>query len=232
MDHMDDREVRRGAGIYSRAVLGVYDLLVIRLSNSFAWRCPSRLMLDRYNRLLGRRHLDAGPGTGWYLGKAGLPAGAEITLLDLNPNSLDSAASRLEGVPCRRLLANALDALPEGLGPFDSVGANYLMHCIPGSWQEKGVVFRRLAERLEDDGVLFGSTILGRGVRHNLAGRRLMSLYNRLGVFHNRDDDAAGLERALARAFHEHSVEIVGTVAMFTARRPRREGESEGAERA
>ena len=30
--------LRRGARIYSKPVLGAYDLLVVRLSNSVAWR--------------------------------------------------------------------------------------------------------------------------------------------------------------------------------------------------
>jgi len=43
-------------------------------------------VVERYRRLLGRRHLDVGPGTGYFLDKAAPPAGTEITLLDPNPN--------------------------------------------------------------------------------------------------------------------------------------------------
>ena len=55
-----------------------------------------------------------------------------------------------------------------------------------------------LCPYLASDGVLFGSTILGRGVRHNLLGRRLMRLYNRKGIFSNLEDDQRGLEQGLA----------------------------------
>ena len=67
---MNDQEVRRGAGIYSKPILAIYDLLVVKLSNSFTWRCPSPVMLAQYDQLMGRRHLDVGPGTGWYLANA------------------------------------------------------------------------------------------------------------------------------------------------------------------
>lgn len=226
---MNNKDVRRGANIYSKPVLGFYDLLVVRLSNSLVWHCPSRLMLDQYNRLLGQEHLDVGPGTGWYLTHTHLPERNRITLMDLNENSMEHAGSRLADMPAagtrpapRAVTGNVLEPIPEHLGNFDSVAVNYLFHCIPGTWQTKGEAFGHLADRLTDDGVLFGGTILGRGVSHNPAGKGLMALYNRMGIFHNHDDDEAGLRQALERSFHQVSVEVVGTVAVFNARQPRR----------
>lgn len=67
-------------------------------------------------------------------------------------------------------------------------------------------------------GVLFGSTILGRGVAHNLLGRRLMRLYNRKGIFSNVEDDEQGLERGLASQLTDVEIEVVGAVALFAAR--------------
>ncbi|MDO5865145.1 MULTISPECIES: bifunctional 2-polyprenyl-6-hydroxyphenol methylase/3-demethylubiquinol 3-O-methyltransferase UbiG [Paenarthrobacter] len=227
---MNDQEVRRGAGIYSKPVLGFYDLLVVKFSNSLAWRCASQLMLDQYNRCIGLRHLDVGPGTGWYLAKANLPKSAEITLMDLNENTLEHAASRLahSNVSTRGVTGNVLEPIPEALGQFESIAANYVFHCVPGSWEDKGAAFEYLGERLADDGVLFGSTILGRGVNHNLIGRGFMALYNRMGIFHNREDDAAGLEAELRRSFRQVSVDVVGTVAVFSAREPLRKGGAGG----
>lgn len=219
---MYDEDVRRGAGIYSKPVLGFYDTLVVRFSNSLAWRCPSPLMLAQYNRFLAGRHLDVGPGTGWYLANARMPEGAVVTLMDLNANSLERASERLGSTAHSQLVANVLEPLPEAAGPFDSIGVNYLFHCVPGTWASKGIAFAHLAERLSDEGVLFGSTILGRGVEHNLAGTRLMALYNRMGIFHNRLDDVQGLRAALEHAFGKVEVEVVGTVAVFSAREPRR----------
>lgn len=220
---MIDHETRRGAGIYSKPVLSAYDLIVVRLSNSLAWRCPSRLMLAQYNRLVGDRHLDVGPGTGWYLAHADIPRVTDLRLMDLNANSMEMTAARLSA---RGSIAayelNVLDPLPPAMGEFDSIGVNYLFHCVPGTWEDKSVAFVHLAERLADGGVLFGATILGDGVRHNLGGRSLMALYNRLGIFHNRNDDAAGLRTALERSFDNVDVEVTGTVAVFSARRPKR----------
>lgn len=212
----------RGSRIYTRPVLGAYDLVVVLISNSVAWRCSRHLMLDMYNRHLGPKHLDVGPGTGWYLAHAQLAPGSQVTLMDLNQHSLDSASTHLDGIDHRKVAADVLAPLPTSVGPMDSIAANFLVHCLPGSWSKKGEAFRHLADRLTDDGVFFGGTILGRGVDHNIAGRGLMALYNRIGIFHNRDDDAPGLEAALHMAFQEVTVSVVGTVALFTARRPQR----------
>ncbi|QGN32072.1 bifunctional 2-polyprenyl-6-hydroxyphenol methylase/3-demethylubiquinol 3-O-methyltransferase UbiG [Microlunatus sp. Gsoil 973] len=218
----DADEVRRGAAIYSRPVLRIYDLVVVRLSNSFVWRCHRDRMVEQYERCVGRRHLDVGPGTAWYLAKASLPAGVMITLVDLNANSLARASARLAGLTTIAVQADVLAPLPDAIGRFDSVAANFVFHCLPGSWAVKGVAFGHVADRLAADGVFFGSTILGRGVRHNLVGRRLMAIYNRRGIFHNADDDQEGLERSLREHFMEVTVTVVGTVALFRARGPRR----------
>lgn len=218
-----DSEVRRGAGIYSKLVLGFYDALVVKFSNTYAWRCPSPLLLARYNLLIGSHHLDVGTGTGWFLAHAELPEDVDITLMDLNQNSLDSAASRIARLDPRQVVQNVLEPLTDELRRpiFDSIGTNYLFHCVPGAWSEKGVAFANLAESLKPTGVLFGSTILGDQAEHNAVGQFFMRLYNKLGIFHNRDDDVEGLYAALDESFEEVSIEVVGTVAVYTARVPK-----------
>lgn len=213
-------EARRGAAVYSKRLLGSYDLLVVHLSNSFVWRCHRSVMAAQYARNVGVRHLDVGPGTGWFLANSFLPRDTEVTLLDLNPNSLASARQRLPGADVRTVVANVLEPLPDELGPFDSVSVNYVLHCLPGSWAEKGRVFGHLASKLAPGGVLFGATVLGRGVRHNLVGRRLMRLYNQKGIFHNTEDDLEGLEDALRQHFGDVTVRVMGAVALFQASAP------------
>ena len=63
---------------------------------------------------------------------------------------------------------------------------------------------------------------LGDGVDHNLGGKGLMTLYNRMGIFHNRQDDAQGLRAALEKCFADVDLSVIGTVAVFSARRPLR----------
>ena len=84
------------------------------------------------------------------------------------------------------------------------------------------MVFQNLAGVLAADGVLFGSTVLGRGVKRNIFGLTLGEAYNRLGAFHNRDDDYDGLVEALRVSFGRVEVSQVRNVALFVPSKPKR----------
>jgi Methyltransferase domain len=213
-------EVEAGQRVYTPFTLRVYDLFVLGFSNRFVWRCRSSKMLERYDSHVGERHLDVGVGTGWFLDHCSWPVESpQITLLDLNENSLSAASNRIRRYAPATVQANVLDPVGLGDARFDSIGANFLFHCLPGELEWKATtVASNLRPYLASGGVLFGSTILGRGVTHNLLGRRLMRLYNRKGIFSNIEDDREGLERALASHVNDLEIEVIGTVALFTGR--------------
>jgi SAM-dependent methyltransferase len=213
-------DVEAGQRIYTPLVLRAYDLFVLGFSNRFAWQCRSATMLERYDRHVGRRHLDLGVGTGWFLDRCAWPEEQpEITLLDLNENSLSVAARRLARYGPRTVRANVLDPLPLGEARFDSAAANYLLHCLPGPIESKAAALAaNVRPYLEPGGVLFGATILGQGVTHTRIGRRLMKIYNAKGIFSNSDDDEPGLKRGLASRLTDVEIQVVGAVALFAAR--------------
>jgi Methyltransferase domain len=217
---MDTTDVERGQRIYTPVVLRAYDLVVLKFSNRFAWRCPSATMLEQYDRHVGRRHLDLGVGTGWYLDRCRWPVEEpQITLLDLNENSLRLAARRLARYAPQTARANVLDPLPLEDARFESAAANYLLHCLPGRIESKAqTLAANVRPHLVPGGVLFGATILGRGTTHTRLGRRLMKLYNAKGIFSNADDDEHGLQRGLASALDDVEIAVVGAVALFSAR--------------
>ena len=213
-------EVEAGQRVYTPLVLRTYDLFVLGFSNRFVWRCRSSTLLERYDRNVGARHLDVGVGTGWFLDRCKWPVETpEITLLDLNENSLSAASRRIRRYDPRTVRADVLAPVELGESRFDSIGANYLFHCLPGEleWKAK-IVVSILRPYLVSGGIFFGSTILGRGVEHNLLGRRLMSLYTRKGVFSNLEDDGQGRARGLAAELTDVEVETVGAVTLFSAR--------------
>ena len=177
-------------------------------------------MLERYDRYVGARHLDVGVGTGWFLDHCSWPVEApQVTLLDLNDNSLSAAAGRIHRFAPTTVQANVLDPVDLAGASFDSIAANFLFHCLPGALEWKAAtVASNLRPSLASGGVFFGSTILGRGVHHNPLGRRLMRLYNRKGIFSNTEDDLRGLEQGLATQLTDVEIEVVGAVALFAGR--------------
>ena len=213
-------EVEAGQRVYTPFTLRVYDLFVLGFSNRFVWRCRSSKMLERYESHVGERHLDVGVGTGWFLDHCRWPVESpQITLLDLNENSLSTASDRIRRYVPATVQANVLDPVDLGDSHFGSIGANFLFHCLPGELEWKvTTVVSNLRPYLASGGVFFGSTILGSGVAHNLLGRRLISLYNRKGIFSNIEDNQGGLEQGLASELTDVETEVVGAVALFAGR--------------
>jgi SAM-dependent methyltransferase len=207
-----------GQAIYSPAFLRVYDAFVYRFTCPVLWRCPKERFVELYDRHASLRHLDIGVGSGSLIDACSFPGRPEITLMDLNPNSLRAASRRLARYAPRTRQASVLEpwGLPEG--SFDSVAICHLLHCLPGSMPEKAVVFRHAKEVLAPGGVLFGATILGKDVPLSRTARATMDLANRRGAQSNRGDGPAELEEALGREFPSHELELVGAVAIFAAR--------------
>ncbi len=172
-----------------------------------------------YDEHVTARHLDIGVGSGYLLDKCRYPTPApDITLMDLNPNSLEAAGKRIGRYRPKKHQANALEpfGLPEA--SFDSIGLNWLLHCLPGTITTKGVIFDHCKTALAPGGVVFGSTVLAGGVPHNALSRWMMNLLNGNGSFTNRDDDLDGLRTQLDQRFDRVHIEVVGSVAIFSGR--------------
>ncbi len=207
----------RGAAIYSRRVLFFYDFLVIWFSSRFVWRCPAPVMLSLYHDHVRSRHLEVGVGTGYFLDHCRFPEPPELSLADLNPNPLAVASRRLARYQPRTFLVNILEPLPFAGPAFDSIGLNYVLHCLPGTMAQKAPAIWNLKAVLNPGGVLFGSTVLGHGVRRNPLARILMRLYNARGVFSNRQDTPEALQALLRQSFSSYQVQIQGCVVLFWA---------------
>jgi SAM-dependent methyltransferase len=208
-----------GQHIYNSWFLKIYDPLVLGLYATFVWRCPTRRLVDLYTRNLGRRHLDVGPGTGYFLEHARVRDGSRVVLLDPNPSVLDHASRRL-----RRLnpLAFRADVCsPFSLGEkFDSIALNYVLHCLPGPMSQRAAVIRNLATHLAPDGKLFGATVLAEPELHTWLSRAALHENNRRGIFDNLGDTREALRDILSHEFALVEIETVGSVAVFSAAQP------------
>ncbi len=212
-------EVLAGSAVYSKLLLAVYDLEVLGFELPVVFKCPPRRIVELYDRNVSDAHLDVGVGTGYFLHRCTFPVAApEVHLMDLNPNCLEKTARRIRRYRPVAHRCNVLDPIRDSLPLFGSIGLANLLHCLPGTMRDKAVVFGNLAPFMRKGGVLFGATVLGRGVDHAGALYRAANrVYNRKAIFSNLHDGAADLEAGLARYFARHSIEVVGSLALFTA---------------
>jgi len=213
----------RGQADYSRLLLNLYDPIVIGHIAWLVWRVPRAPLLELYRANIRDRHLDVGPGTGYLIDHSGLPDGSRLTLLDPNTNVLAHASRRLERFDVTTVEADVLKPLPVE-GPFQSAALSLVIHCLPGPLSRKALAIKHVAAVLAPDGVLFGASVLGRTANHTWLARRVLGAFNRRGAFDNLDDSEAGLREILESSFEDVRLETVGTVgsvAVFTAARPR-----------
>ena len=215
----DDPSYKGQAG-YTRFLLAIYDPWVLGFMARAVWRCPTPPVVERYRGLFGRRHLDVGPGTGYFLEKAA-PAETEITLLDPNPNVLARCSRRLASMHPGTIQASVMEPLPVD-ATFDSAALNFVLHCLRGPMSNKAAAIRNIAAVLEPDGVLFGGTVLGISERHTPQARLVLKAFNKAGDFDNLGDTADGLRGILEESFQELEIDVIGSAALFTASRPQR----------
>jgi ubiquinone/menaquinone biosynthesis C-methylase UbiE len=205
---------------YNRFMLAIYDPWVLGFMARAVWRVPTTPYIEDYRKNIGRRHLDVGPGTGYFLEKSAPPAGTQITLLDPNPNVLDRCSRRLEARHPATIQASVMAPLPVD-GTFDSAALSFVIHCLRGPMANKATAIRNMAAVLEPGGVLFGGTVLGLEEHHTPQARLFLNLANKVGDFDNLGDTADGLREILEESFEDVEIDVVGSAAMFTASRPR-----------
>jgi SAM-dependent methyltransferase len=211
----------KGQAGYNPVMLAIYDPWVLGFMSRVVLHVPIPPFVENYRANLGHRHLDVGPGTGYFLAKAAPPEGTEITLLDPNPHVLRRAGRRLASLSPTAVEADVMKPLPVS-DRFDSAALSFVLHCLRGPDANKAIAIRNIADVLTPDGVLVGGTVLGLGERHTKPARAFLRAANKQGGFDNAGDTAEGLRTILSESFDDVDVETVGSAAMFTAKRPRR----------
>lgn len=211
-------EAAAGAAVYSDLLLSIYDLEVLKLELPYIFKCPLQKVMSFFNKNVSNKHLDVGVGTGYFLDKCDFPMeNPTVHLMDLNPNTLRKTSKRIERYLPTQHQCNVLEPIEKDLPTFESISAINFMHCLPGTMLDKEKAIANLKPFLSEDGIFFGTTVLGQGV--DAAGvlyRYANSVYNKKSIFSNLNDNATDLEFILKNNFKEFSVQTVGSVALFS----------------
>ena len=211
----------RGQADYSPLLLKLYDPIVIGIVSRVVWQFPATRLVDEYRARIRDRHLDVGPGTGYFIDHSGIREGGHVTIVDPNPNVLRHVMKRLRRLDVTAIEADVLKPLPFD-GPFDSAALSLVVHCLPGPLTRKATAISNLAAVLAPDGVLFGASVLGRSGQHSWLARRVLTAFNRRGAFDNLDDSEGGLREILEASFERVEMETLASIVVFSASNPRR----------
>ncbi len=211
-------QVAAGHAFYTRRSLAVYDLAILGYFSRLAWRCPASRVLAHYDRHVSANHLDVGVGTGYFLDRCAYPSAPErprLGLLDLSTACLDAASKRVARFDPEVIEANVLEPISYAGPRFDSVGLNYVLHCLPGDMASKAVALDHLIALANPGATVFGATLLHDGVPRNWFARTVMARNNAHGIFSNAADSLDGLRSALSDRLSGSSVEVAGCVGLF-----------------
>lgn len=127
--------------LYSVSMLNVYDAMILGLSMSYAWNCPTEQYLEPFFRAhFSKNHLDLGVGSGYFPAKTLEVLGSSaprdpaargfhasqtrdskapqrVALLDLNPTALRKTKRRVEVQGASRGLAPVLTVRADAIVP-------------------------------------------------------------------------------------------------------------------
>jgi ubiquinone/menaquinone biosynthesis C-methylase UbiE len=209
----------RGQAAFTHGGLALYDLLILRALCPWVWGCPSERIVAAYRQHLSDNHLEVGVGTGYFLDRARFSGGApRVALLDLNTHCLARTARRIARYQPEIHQADVLQPIVLEGRRFDSIALNYVLHCLPAPWPQKGTVFAHLKALLNPGGTLFGATLVQGDVPQSALAVAVMRWFNRRGTLHNQADTQARLVQGLEQQLDEVQVEQVGCVALFSGR--------------
>jgi ubiquinone/menaquinone biosynthesis C-methylase UbiE len=204
---------------FNKTSLFFYDLLLYGVVSKYAWGCSIRRLDAHYRKYTSANHLEVGVGTGFLLNRVAFDAAhPRVALMDLSRECLNKTGRVVARYTPETYVQNLLEPVNQRIAQFDSIAINYVLHCVPGDFKEKGVVFTHLQALLTDDGVLFGTTVLSEQVRKNALAKLFMWLMNSLGVFNNRHDNECELKECLAAHFRVLQFELVGVTALFAVK--------------
>ncbi len=205
------------AGIYSDTGLHVYDTLVMDVLARHAWGCPPERFVAFYREHLRPNHADIGVGTGYCLDRCTPGPTSRLALIDLRSSCLEHCARRLERFRPEIFVRDAREPIQIDTRRFDSIGLGGLLHSLPGDLRSNGVVFDAIAPIAAPGAVVFGYTLVRDGVERSLRRRLVHRLLNGLRIIDNRDDRMVDLAAELGRRFSDCRLELVGSVAFFSA---------------
>jgi 2-polyprenyl-3-methyl-5-hydroxy-6-metoxy-1,4-benzoquinol methylase len=140
--------------------------------------------------------------------------------MDLNKTCLKIAAKRLSRYRPEIYQRNILEPLDIDTTKFDSIGILNVLHCLPGDMEHKATAFENIKSMLNPGGVVFGSTILGKGISNSITATLALTVSNVIGTMSNRGDDLEGLQINLSKHFSESRIDLVGNEAIFRAKLP------------
>ena len=201
---------------FAKPLIKIYDSIVVKFVSPWVWKCNSKFHLKNYQNNIRDNHLDIGPGSSYYLKNSPYK---NLFLVDINDITLNPEEIKFKKSFQLNLLKDQIDKKYT----FDSIGCNHVIHCMPGSIEDKvDHLLMNLKPNMTDNCTFFGSTVLSfiPLERHTISGIYLLSVLNAFNVFDNDEDQPEEFELVLKKHFKTVNVELIGSEMLFSCQYP------------
>jgi hypothetical protein len=208
-----------GFDYYSPNYLRLYDSFVLGFNNRFVWRCPTERLVRHFIENTEDEHCDIGVGTGYFLHARHVrrPFRA-LHLVDANPQAIRTVRARLGFPAITDQIANIMQPIGEGPCRFRSISANYLIHCLNGTIDEKRILLENIRILALPGARVFGATIVNDARLQNALSRHFLTFFNARNVFDVTTDTLEAVKALLSEYLEELLFEVEGCVLIFSGR--------------
>jgi len=194
--------------------LNVYDFLVNDINCNYVWRCNKKNIIKNYQENIGENHLEIGPGTGYFL-KDNYNI-KNLFLVDINKDTLEYSQKNLKNYYKNIIkIEHNIFTTELKLNDIDSVGLNYVIHCVPGRIENN---IDNLINNINNNKPIkfFGSSVVSDiNLQTKISECELLFL-NKFKIFNNKEDISFNLINYLEINKIKYDYKIIGNVLVFS----------------
>lgn len=190
-----------------------YDFLVNDINCNYAWRCNKSNIFNLYKNNIKSNHLEIGPGSGYFLMQNDNLKIRNLYLMDINQPILNESKKNLElKYSNTQVINHDIFKKPIKIENLESVGINYVLHCVPGNLEYK---FENLLKNLPTNVNIFGATVINDSDKQTSLSQAELYFLNSKGIFNNNQDYSEDFLNFMLNQKINFNHKIIGNVLIF-----------------
>lgn len=184
-------------------ILPVYDKLVNDINCKYIWKCHKENIFKLYKKNIKKNHLE-------------IDTFSNLHLMDINKDILLFSKKELEKNNKNiKIYHHNIFQKKFYLNNIDSIGCNYVLHCIDGNLENKiELLHKNLITK--KDVVIFGATVINIDKYQNSLAKIELDFLNYFGIFHNKEDNFENVIKYFYKNNIEFNYKIIGNVFLFS----------------
>ena len=186
-----------------------YDYFVNNINCKYVWKCDQRYIKKLYANNITNKHLEIGPGTGYFIKKYQFN---NLHLVDINQDILNNSEKNLYN-NCQNIKIhnqNIFENNNKINEDITSIGMSYVLHCVPNNLD---ISLDNLVDNIKTNNqiTIFGSTVIPN--KKDIVAMTEIYTLNTFGIFNNINHNKEQLEYIIDK--YNGNIKHVGNVLLF-----------------